>query len=223
MPADKCEIEPELSQKVNVHFVESLSRKISFLDNLRLIHFSSDFIFSGKESTPYKVNSKPDPINIYGKHKYEAENIIRETLPSTGHIIRFASLVSISKERKTFLEKVIQRAKNSETVSVVGDLSISVATSDLITKAVIECQESRPPLLHAVHVGQTSWYDIAVCAFNALELEIPIIKVSAKEFQTSAQRPRYSVLEPSREIVEIDSRNWDIAITEYVKRNFQID
>lgn len=221
MPADKCETDPELSKKINVDFVESLANKILITQHLRLMHFSSDFVFGGNQTAPYNNNSKPDPINIYGLHKYESEKIVMEMLPTRGHVIRFASLVSHSLERKTFLERVIDRAQNTGTASVVSDLTISVATSELITKAVVQCQTSKSPLVHAVHVGQTSWYEIATCAFKALGLEIPIKKVNSSEFVTAAKRPVYSALEPSKEIVEIDSRNWDVAVSDYVVRNLQ--
>ncbi len=221
MPADKCEIDPELSKKINVDFVQSLASKVLIAQNLRLIHFSSDFVFGGSKTTPYEVNARPDPINIYGMHKYESEKIVMEILPTRGHVIRFASLISYSSDRKTFLEKVIDRAQITGSASVVSDLRISVATSELIAKAVVQCQISKSPIIHAVHVGQTSWYEIAVCAFNALGLEIPVKKVNSSEFTTAAKRPVFSALAPSKEIVELDSRSWDVAVSDYVIRNLQ--
>jgi len=222
MPADKCEKEPELSKKVNVEFVESLVKAISKRNNQRLIQFSSDFVFDGESEIPYTPDALPNPLNIYGQHKYEAEKIVLENLPERGKVIRFASLVSHSTERKTFLEKVIDRAISTQKASVVSDLTISTATSELIAKVVEESHTMDPQRLHAVHSGITSWSELAKCAFDALQIDIPIEAVSSSQFPTPAKRPRQSALAPSPEVLKLDSRSWNEAVAQYVKDNIQV-
>ena len=223
MPADKCELEPLISQKVNVDFVESLVKVMSGNPKQRLIQFSSDFVFDGENTKPYLENSSPNPLNVYGSHKHEAEKIVVEKLDGQGQIIRFASLISHSIERKTFLEKVIDRALKTGKAGVVGDLTISTATSDLIQTAVLLSPKIDSKILHAVHGGETSWFEIAQCAFSTLEIDVPIEKLKSNEFITPAKRPRYSVLSPTPEIFQSDSRAWDEAVRQYVLANFKLD
>jgi len=221
MPADKCELEPEQSQNINVEFVETLAIGIAQNSGQKLVQFSSDFIFDGNGTIPYEVDSAPNPKNVYGIHKYEAEKVVAARLPGRNSIIRFASLVSKSNERKTFLEKVIDRALTSGKASVVGDLAISTATSDLISSVVSSNLLFDTPIIHAVHRGETSWFEIAKVAFEALEIEIEIEKVSSNQFPAPAKRPAYSVLKPSEEVLEMDSRKWSDAVREYALLNLR--
>ena len=221
MPADKCETNPIESNRINVDLIEKLSSIIRGRIGFKLIQFSSDFIFDGESAEPYTENSQPNPISVYGLHKFESEKIVTNQLGEQGLIIRFASLVSHSADRKTFLEKVIDRAKSSQEISLVDDLIISTATSDLISNVVAYSDTFTKQLVHAVHLGSTSWYKIATCALDALG--IPTVKkvVPSSTFPTVAERPMYSVLRPSDEIVAIDNRNWDTAVSEYVANNLR--
>jgi dTDP-4-dehydrorhamnose reductase len=215
MPADKCESDPALSQKVNVDFVETLAVGIAMNKKQRLIHFSSDFVFDGESKVPYLENSKPKPLNVYGEHKYESEEIVAETLDSQSRIIRFASLVSHSTERKTFLEKVIDRAKTTGQASVVDDLTISTATSELVARAVEFSFRIEKPIIHAVHNGSTSWFELAKIALAAVGYEGKIEAVKSSAFPTTARRPQFSALQPSPEIQELDPRPWHEAVANY--------
>lgn len=215
MPADKCEENILDSQKVNVDIVENLSNTLSVFPQISLIQFSSDFIFDGKSTSPYTEDSKPNPLNVYGQHKVEAERIVQEKMGERGKIIRFASLVSHSQERKTFLEKVIDRAKTADELKLVSDLIISTATSTLISKIISNVRNIQKPIIHAVHEGQTTWFSIATAALNELRITTPRVSVDSSSFPTVARRPLYSVLKPSEEVANIDPRNWEVAVREY--------
>lgn len=221
MPADKCELDPSLSQKVNVDFVESLAAGIVMNRKQRLIHFSSDFVFDGTSSTPYTEESKTNPLNIYGEHKVEAEKIVTESLGERGNIIRFASLVTHSQERKTFLEKVIDRSKLVSEIPLVSDLEISIATSSLISLVVLNIRNIDKGIIHAVHEGKTTWFSLASAVLEELEITIDRISVDSSEFSSVARRPVYSVLQPTDEVQSLDPRNWEVAVREYASKNLK--
>lgn len=221
MPADKCELEPEISRAINLDFVEKLADVIASSSNQKLVQFSSDFIFDGQSKNPYKIDSPPNPINTYGIHKYAAETIVLEKLSERAKIIRFASLISYSSQRKTFLEKVIDRTMTNGEASIVSDLKVSTATSELISKVVTSISTMETSIIHAVHSGETSWYAIAKCAFDAIGLDVKINQINSELSPTAAARPKYSVLEPSPEVLELDSRHWHSALSEYAFKHLR--
>lgn len=216
MPADKCEDNIDESQRINLDFVEILASHISKTRDVSLVQFSSDFIFDGHTNQPYTETDEANPLNVYGHQKKASEEVVLNLLKEKGKVIRFASLVGRSKERKTFLEKIIDRAKNSPEVSVVSDLKISTATSSLISKTVMALPRIDRSLIHVVHDGVTSWYELAQAALNELSMDVTIRSVSSETFPTVAQRPMFSALQPSPEVKDLDSRNWEQAVRSYV-------
>jgi len=221
MPADKCENNIDESKRINEDFVEILSSCISKTTNVSLVQFSSDFIFDGLASQPYTETDEANPLNVYGHQKKASEEIVLDLLKEKGKIIRFASLVAHSKERKTFLEKIIDRAKNSPEISVVDDLKISTATSSLISKTIMALPQIDRSLIHVVHKGVTSWYDLARAALNELSMDVTINPVLSETFPAVAQRPMFSALQQSPEIEEIDSRNWEEAVRNFVSAHLK--
>ncbi len=216
MPADKCENNIDESRRINLDFVEILASHISKTRDVSLVQFSSDFIFDGQTNRPYTETDEANPLNVYGYQKKASEEVVLNLLREKGKVIRFASLVGRSRERKTFLEKVIDRAKNSPEISVVSDLKISTATSSLISKTVMALPQIDKSLIHVVHGGVTSWYELAQAALNELSMDVTINSVSSETFPTMAQRPMFSALQPSPEVKDLDSRNWEQAVRSFV-------
>ena len=124
-------------------------------------------------------------------------------------------MVAKTDARKSFLEKVIDRAVSTNNATVVADLKISTCTTDLLEKVLVGISAIDKPIIHAVHQGETSWYHMAKTAFDALGIDIQIDPVPHTQFPTAASRPIYSVLQPSEEVLAIDSRNWSEAITAF--------
>ena len=221
MPADKCELDPGSSKVINLDFPVLLSSLIEQNKRQKLIHFSTDFIFDGKSNIPYVENSKASPLNTYGKHKLESENKVIEILESRTRVIRFASLISTSSSRKTFIEKIIDRAKSDGKVSLVQDLRISIATDDLIVTTSEHAFDFEKTILHSVHSGTTSWLEIASRVLNHLQIDVEISPVQSSSFTTAAVRPQFSALKPSDEVMNLDSRDWDQALGDFVQSNYQ--
>jgi len=216
MPADKCEREPENSHKINVEFVEMLAHSMKSQGDQKLIQFSSDFVFNGESSTPYTEESTPSPLNVYGAHKAQSENIVGSVLGDRARVIRFSSLVTVSQGKTTFLEKVTAKARAEGAISLVADLKISIATSGLISKVTAEAFHIDRPIIHAVHGGETTWLGLASKAFDLFGLDINVTAVKSSDFASPARRPLYSVLQPSEEVKGIDADSWDLALEKFL-------
>jgi dTDP-4-dehydrorhamnose reductase len=219
MPADKCELNPTISQEVNVEFPSRLAQAIN-LSGERLIHFSTDFIFDGKQSSPYEEKDLPNPLNVYGQHKFESEKNVTEILGQSVKIIRFASLITTSEKKSTFIEKVIEKAQSSKTISLVSDLRISISTPELISRVCENVFEIEKTTIHAIHNGETSWLEVAMHAFHHLNLNIDITEVDSSSFGSPAIRPLYSVLRPSDEITSLGLLEWSQAMNRFMSEKY---
>jgi dTDP-4-dehydrorhamnose reductase len=219
MPADKCESNSTISRSINVDFPSELSRAIHSSGE-RLIHFSSDFIFDGKQSSPYDEESLPKPLNVYGQHKFESEKNVTEILGSNVRIIRFASLIATSEKKSTFIEKVIEKAQLSPSISLVSDLRISISTPELISRVCENAFNIEKTIIHAIHNGETSWLEIAKHAFKHLNLNLEITEVDSTSFGSPAARPLYSVLRPSDEITSLGLLEWTEAMNRFMSEKY---
>ncbi len=115
---DKCEMEKETCWKINVEAVQNLLYSSKFVD-ANFIHISTDYIFDGKNG-PYNEESRPNPVNYYGKSKLAAENfVISSELEYS--IIRTTSLYSANniKGRKNFVVKLFEDLSKGNKVKVV--------------------------------------------------------------------------------------------------------
>lgn len=219
MPADKCEAEPARSKEVNLIFPRNLSTAIEKNKQQKLIHFSSDFVFDGEKGAPYVETDTPNPLSIYGEHKLESEISVRSVLADRVKVIRFSSLICMSQSRKNFLEKIVDKARTGEDVTVVDDLRISMATTELISTAIEKVFTYEKELFHVVHPGETSWFLIALQALETLNIEATVKPVSASLFQSAAPRPKYSVMHPSDEILKLNRLSWDEALVKFIQEN----
>jgi dTDP-4-dehydrorhamnose reductase len=219
MPADRCETEVEKSKLINLEAVHNLAKSVASNPRVRLINFSSDFVFSGDKNNPYNDIEMPDPISVYGRHKAAADSLLMEILPKRGRTLRIASLVAYSDTKKTFIEKILSNARKFGKISVVENLAISVTTEDLVQKVLPNVFESDEPIVNAVHRGSSSWYALATLAVKIFEPLTEISPVPASAFPTIAPRPKYSVLKPSSVVEALDNRHWEEAVQFYLTSN----
>jgi dTDP-4-dehydrorhamnose reductase len=220
MPADKCEMEPLLSKLTNVDFVENLANNVEKNSHQRLIHFSSDFVFDGAQAKPYTVNDIPNPINVYGQHKFESELLVDSILGERARVVRFASLVGKSESEKTFVEKIIAKAISGSTISVVSDLTISIATTDLISKVVTRAFACESKIIHAVHKGETTWYELARASLQIMNIPRECGKANQSDYPTVAKRPSYSVLQPNLESMGIPEIDWEVGLRQFLESEY---
>lgn len=215
MPADKCEQEIVNSKIINSEFVYNISRILQKNGKAKFIQLSSDFVFDGEKGTQYLINDLPNPLNIYGQHKFEAEKATTNHLGENSRIIRFASLVAKTQSQSSFIEKITARANEYGEIAVVDDLKISVASMPLILENVINAFEDQSSsIYHVVHEGVTTWFDLAKLALDVQGIKCEIRRISHLDLNLPARRPLNSSLQPK---VSTLNGNWSNAVEEYLK------
>ena len=198
----------------------------------KLLQISTDFVFDGKSSSPYKVDDEPNPINIYGKSKLLGENGIKNILQDNNQYIILRTSWVMGSEGNNFTKTMLRLLKIKEKVSVVYD-QIGCMTSSkylsnicwLIIQKDITKNINNQKIFHWTDAGVSSWFDIATeigdlsCKLNLLKNPAKVLPISSDNFPTRAKRPNFSLLDCSitKEILNIENKYWRYSLLEILQ------
>ena len=192
-----AEIEQDLAMEVNYEAVKSLAQ-VCDAHNSIFIHISTDYVFDGSNTRPYKESDPVNPINHYGWSKYKGEEAIQEVM-SSYFIIRTSWLYSIYP--KNFVTTIVDKIKNQDNLSIVNTQYGSPTSCHELAKFIIHLIESKTTyygIYNFTDEGHTNWYEFALeIASHLKNSDISKIRPVA-EYKTRAKRPKYSVLSNSK-------------------------
>ncbi|HBE40030.1 MAG TPA: dTDP-4-dehydrorhamnose reductase, partial [Bacteroidales bacterium] len=219
---DKAESDIQSAMLINHKAVQNLTESIKGSE-CRLIHFSTDYVFSGKSYLPYNEYSETDPLSAYGRSKLAGEKAALSHHSSM--IIRTSWLYSSF--GANFVKTILKKAKESESLKVVfdqagtptyaADLAGAVMT---IVAGVIRNQVAFiPGIYHYSNEGVCSWYDFAEVIVDETGLKCRIIPVLSAQYPTAAPRPAYSVLDKSKikENYNLNIPHWRSSLKRCIK------
>ena len=176
--------------------------EICSLHGIKLIHYSTDYVFDGLSNTPYIESNQTNPSSIYGQSKLDGEKIIL-TSNIYGLIIRTSWLYS--SYGKNFVKTMIKRAESKNEIKVVSDQKGSPTFTHDLVKATLKIISSnnykwkkRADVFHYSNQGNCSWYEFANEIFRIKKIQVNIIPVLSEEFETIVNRPKYSLLDSSK-------------------------
>jgi dTDP-4-dehydrorhamnose reductase len=195
---DAAEEARDVAFRVNAQGAEHVARSAERA-GARLVHISTDYVFDGDRSTPYPPDASPNPLNVYGQSKLEAERLVMSAAPSA-LVIRTGWLYSGS--GKNFLTSILAALNGPRPLRVVNDQIGSPTSAPEFAAAIWKTLQSEiSGVYHWSNLGAASWYDFAVeIARLVQQLEIrsavpTIVAVTSDEYGSRARRPRYSVLD----------------------------
>jgi dTDP-4-dehydrorhamnose reductase len=189
---------------------------------IKLIHISTDYVFSGESNNPYKFDSERIPVNKYGETKLGGELIIESTNKLEYWIIRSSWLYGNSKN--DIISKLLNKYRgNNNPIPVVQDQFGHPTFVFDLAKKIIEVINLEPKFgaYHASNTGITSWFNFAQKAFQLLDLGYNrIIPVNYTELNLNVNRPTKVILDFSKwESVGLTPmRNWNLALNDCLKR-----
>jgi len=195
---DRAETDVELAQTVNAIAPTILAEEAAKLGS-RLVHISTDYVFDGRQNTPYLETDPVNPISSYGRSKLAGEQGIQAN--SDNFIILRTAWVCGYYGKGNFVKTMLRLGKERETLGVVWDQvgsptgarDIAIAIADLL-------QTDAQGVYHFTNTGVASWYDFALAIFEeaaALGVALAVKQVNpltTDQYPTPAQRPAYSVL-----------------------------
>ncbi|MCR9182871.1 MAG: dTDP-4-dehydrorhamnose reductase [Flavobacteriaceae bacterium] len=208
---DQAETEIEQAYKLNVEAVKNLSA-FCIKYNCALIHISTDYVFDGKQLTPYKETDAPSPVTVYGKSKREGELAILESGLQRFAIIRTSWLYS--EFGNNFYKTMLRLVETKTDLNVVDDQRGSPTNANELAKALLviasKLSSENSGVYHYCNDGETTWYGFAKAIFKKHKLSVKVNPVSSNEFPTAAKRPAYSVLDTSKikRVFDIEIPSW---------------
>jgi dTDP-4-dehydrorhamnose reductase len=220
---DNAESASDLAHAVNGTGAGNVARAAED-GGARTIHISTDYVFDGTSHEPYRAESAPNPINVYGASKLAGE---QEVQRSSSNFLIIRSSWLYAARGKNFLNTVLSALRESRPLRVVND-QIGVPTAArslaLATWACAQRSELRG-IHHWVDGDPASWYDFAV-AIQEIAVQqghvgnpTPIAAVTSEEYRLPARRPRYSVLD-SRSLsrgIGLQPRPWRTWLAETLR------
>ena len=227
---DKAEEEQELAFQVNATGIRNI---ISIIkpSAIKLVHLSTDFVFSGNSRTPFTPTSPVDPIGAYGRSKAEGEKFIMTEYPDHSLILRTSWLYSV--HGHNFVKTMLRLMRERSELKVVADQTGSPTWARGLAEVIWSfCKLKRiSGVFHWSDDGETTWYDFAIAIqqqaldIGLLDKAISIQPIATADYPTPAQRPRYSVLDKQStwDIMGVRSPDWRVSLremlTEYKNRS----
>lgn len=219
---DQAEREAAKAFTVNGEIPGLFAEECAKLDAF-LIHYSTDYVFDGTKDAPYLETDTPNPLGTYGKSKLSGEEVIQ--WGQANYLILRTSWV-YSRNRSSFVTKVLEWARKQEVMSVVSDQvsnptwarTLADVTAQLLAKG-LDCLIERRGLYHVAGVGHASRLEWAKRIIeldpNKHEQKVrEIIPALTSDFPTPAQRPLFSALDCSlfQSTFEIPLPGWEEAL-----------
>jgi dTDP-4-dehydrorhamnose reductase len=213
---DGCETQRDLAYDVNAVGPKNLAMASKDI-GAKLLHISTDYVFSGNNSNPYNENAETGPNSYYGETKLQAENFIQENM-NDYFIIRTAWLYGIN--GKNFVKTMLELARNHDKITVVNDQHGSPTFTKDLALAICELiKTDKYGIYHVTNSGTSTWYEFAKDIFKIANIDIKVKPVTTEEYPTPAKRPKYSVLSNKKwkNSGLKPLRNYKDALNEYMK------
>ena len=228
---DLAEKEQEQAYRVNAEGPRTLA-EICRQRDVRLIHFSTDYVFDGLKSDAYTEEDKACAISVYGQSKQAGEEAVLSV--SDNHLVVRVSWV-FGPDRPSFVDQMIDRAREHETIAAVADkVSTPSYTRDIASMlaAVIGIDDAnrKTPaatgLLHIANSGQCTWQEYAQHAIDCChQAGVPVKATRVDPIKMSdlkawiARRPVHTVLSTSKleKVTGLTPRSWRDAVEEYIR------
>jgi dTDP-4-dehydrorhamnose reductase len=226
---DRAEDEPDLCRRLNTDGPAILARLAGRI-GAALLHFSTDYVFNGKGTTPYREDDPTDPVGVYGLSKRDGEAAILAN-HHAAYILRTTWLYG--RNGSNFVRTMLRLMNERDEITVVNDQRGSPTwTSDLANTAaaLIQRIDNGKPLdygiYHYTDEGEITWFEFAEKIY-ALGKQLGLISgdcmvkpCSTAEYPAKAARPAYSVLDKGkiRRALGIDIPQWDEGLKRYLEQ-----
>ncbi|SFQ34022.1 dTDP-4-dehydrorhamnose reductase [Parafilimonas terrae] len=236
---DKAETDQATAYKINAEAVGNIAKQCHQY-NTRLIHISTDYVFDGKGTQPYKTDDKTDPVNYYGYTKLTGEQLALNNSPQT-IVIRTSWVYSAY--GANFVKTMLRLMKERRELNVVSDQFGSPTYAKDLAEAIIQIVSNERPsvsgrkteedahssqltahgfpgIYHFSNEGDISWYDFAVAIRDIKQLDCAVNPIPTSAYPTPAKRPAYSVFDKTKIVntFNIQLKDWKDSLKECLSK-----
>ena len=194
---DRAESEEPLARRINADAVENLGIAAN-ANCAKVIHVSTDYVFSGDHCTPYGEDEPTAPTGAYGRTKLEGEQRLIKSCPQSA-VVRTAWLYS--PWGNNFMKTMLRLGAERDSLNVVYDqIGSPTAAQDLANAifTIIETPEFQPGIYHFTNEGVCSWYDFTRAIHELAGITCDVRPIRSEQYPTPTKRPNYSVLDKSK-------------------------
>jgi len=212
---DQAEKEIHVAFAVNELGVKYLAQACKNI-GARVLHISTDFVFDGESASPYKTDSKPNPINVYGASKLAGDIALQKILPDSSVILRTAWVYSVN--GNNFVKSMLRLMKEKSELGIVYDQVGTPTWAKGLAKWlwVVAKKQEVTGVYHWTDAGVASWYDFAIAIQELgikkglLEKSITIFPILGEDYPTPAKRPAFSVINKAsaENISGLNTKHW---------------
>jgi len=230
---DKAESEQEQAFLLNADLPSALADHCE-QSNALLIHYSTDFIFDGSKTNPWREDDESQPLSVYGRSKLAGEKAIQ--IASCPSVILRTSWVYADRGNN-FMLTMLRLGRERDSLSVVNDqigsptcsYDIAMATGQLCEQYLTDPSsfKNHSGIYHLTSSGSTSWYGFAKTIF---ELASPyeslaindLSAITSDQYPVAATRPAYSVLDCGKIKKEfgIELPHWEESLKQCLKKYY---
>lgn len=219
-----CEEQAGQAMEVNCVAVYRLAR-LCAERNIRLVTFSTDYVFDGRQRMPYVETDMPAPLQIYGISRLAGEHAALSAAPRHAYVVRTCGLYgergAVSKGGN-FVDKRVADSKQTDKLDMSSDQTvIPTYTADLAEAviALIDCEAAEPGIYHLVNQGECTWAEFTAAIYEACGLATVVNPVDRGGLSGGMRRPSYSVIANTRAAaLGIELPHWRDALKRYLSR-----
>ena len=204
---DRAEDEANLAERIN-HWALTVLGAWAARTGATVVHYSTDYVFDGQGTCPYREDDATAPLGVYGRSKLAGEVALRES--GCDHLI-FRTAWVYAARGQNFLRTMLRLAGERDEIRVVEDQRGAPTPARLIAAATavalarhIDSDNALDGTYHLCAAGECSWYDfastlLARAAERGLIARCPrVVPIPTSAYPTKARRPAFSVLDTTR-------------------------
>lgn len=208
---DRAQSEPEVALRINAEapriIADACARR-----NALLLHYSTDYVFGGRGTRPYREDDPTAPLGVYGASKLAGEQAVRDS--GVRHLV-FRTAWVYAAHGGNFLRTMLRLAAERDELRVVADQIGSPTSAALIADVSAEILRrpfERSGVWHLTASGETSWHGFAEAIIagahaRGLIFRCPrVLPIATADYPTPAARPAYSVLDTAKLQRDFDLR-----------------
>ena len=220
---DAAESDATAAFALNARAVERMA-EVCRVSGRRLVHVSTDYVFSGETERPYAPDDPPGPLNVYGASKLAGEALARRAHPSGTVVVRTSALFGLAGARPggggNFVETMIRAGTERGHLRVVDDIVMAPTSSADLARGLLGLLDTDPSpgVYHLTNAGHVSWYEFARAILDRAGVAARLDPVPSADYPTPARRPRFTVLETLSATRRIGGElpHWTDALDRYI-------
>jgi dTDP-4-dehydrorhamnose reductase len=214
---DRAESDVAFANLLNVEGTRNVARACRERGAV-MVTFGTDYIFDGASSRPYREEDPANPLSVYGKTKWAAEQALREE--GADHLLVRTQWL-FGPTGRNFIRTILEKVRQGETLRVASDQVGCPTYSRDLAGAVRKLLEADARgTVHFSGGGETSWFGLARYVLERCGLPTrSLFAAKSRDLPYPAPRPAYGVLskEKYRAITGVSPRPWEAAVGEYLE------